>query len=133
MMVAGLGCVLLMNVVFLATGADRGPLYAGLQAVGVASAALALAGSLRSRPALIAGGFGGMLLGRALQLVLDQSRLPAWLQVGIAMGYAAGAAYAAWWAAQPARAEPAARGFRAAAWALMALHFAGSIAALSGG
>lgn len=136
MIVTGLALVVGMHAIFLATGAERGPVYLALQALGLAGAVAALAAvawAPARGPLALGAGLATLALVRVLHIVLELSRLPLWLNWGLAAAYAAGAGYALAWALAPDLADAGARGVRGAAWALGFLHFAASVVALSGG
>lgn len=87
---AGLGLVVAMQMWFALTAVGRPPAYLPVQAfsaLGTLAAAWGLARLERGGAAWIAAGLGVNVLGRLLQLALQLTRLPIWLNVAFALAF----------------------------------------------
>lgn len=126
-----------MQLVFLATGFDRGVAYTAVQVIAVVSTAFALWGfwamPRRGALAAIAGGMAGNVLARALTLALGLSRLPVWMNVLMLVGYALATWHAARWTDAKGEGEARASGLRLAFGLLAVVYFLALVKGVSGG
>ncbi|MEA3199088.1 MAG: hypothetical protein QOE90_516 [Thermoplasmata archaeon] len=96
-----------MQVVFVATGGDRGALYVGVNALGVGAALVMVAGAWRfpspTGLAMLGGGLVAQATLRALNVALDLTRLPLWDSALVFAGWTLAAGGALAWSVAPER------------------------------
>lgn len=130
--VAGLGLVALMQLVFLLTAGDRPTPYAEVQALSLVATLAAAYGASRlgERPGMtiMAAGLGVNALMRVVQFVFGLSRLPMLVGLAFLAGFALASFLCATWSSAP---EAQARRLRFAFWLLALAHFVAMLVALS--
>lgn len=130
----GMGLAALMPLTFFVIGFDRGGVYLALQLLGAVAFAVAAWGLLRGGgdgALALALALGWTALSRLLHVLLDLTRLPPLVTLGLIVTWTAAAIFAGLLAARPTAKRAA--GLRASLWAASFALFLAAFTALSHG